>query len=219
MATTNEQTAIADFLDAAAARMRGVDLSPRALTAEDEDVDPCEFAAETAAARTLTGTLGVAYDLLIDQLFTDLQTITTAGGAVEGSMVIVLDELPSQFEDRYTAGFLKQFLAVVYDLGQKLATEYTGPSCVAQELVIELLLNQVESVAAAFELHLDPHWRELAEEFLLEDDDYKLLYQDGPYSPEAFPDSLGMTDVRFEQWFVPFTHQTVNPYAATTPAS
>lgn len=96
------------------------------------------------------------------------------------------------------------------------ATECTGPSWVVRELAVELLLNQAESVATALALQLHEHWREIAEEFLLEDDD-KVLYEEAPYIPGAYPDSPGMADMSFEQWSVPLTDQTVNPYSVTGP--
>jgi hypothetical protein len=151
MTTTEDHNVPTDLLEDAAQRMRGLDLSPSVVVPADEEANPLELAAEASAARALTGAIGVAYDILIDQLFSDLQTLTESGGSAAGNMVVVLDELPSQYEDRYTAGFLHRFLAVAFDLGQRMSTEYTGPSCVAQELVVELLLNQVGTVATAFE--------------------------------------------------------------------
>ena len=89
--------------------------------------------------------------------------------------------------------------------------------CVAQELGLRILFNQVEVVADGADLALDEDWRAHVEELLFEDLDHELLYDpalDGIEDDEQ-SQPPGMAPMRFNDWFRPFnSDRSLPPYTA-----
>lgn len=54
---------------------------------------------------------------------------------------------------------------------------WTGPSCVAQELALRCLFDQVEIIQDLYDLDLPRDWRGMLEQHMFEDTDSEMLYQ------------------------------------------
>ena len=110
--------------------------------------------------------------------------------------------------------FAQRFLAVVLDLGTAFATSFQASNCVAQELALRLVLDQVDLLPELLpSLKLSQDWHDLLLGSLFEDLVQELLYipaLDG-ISHES---SRGMAEPDVSAWFTPFMGRTLNPYAA-----
>jgi hypothetical protein len=122
-------------------------------------------------ARLLAGAIGHASVLLIDQLFQDIHTLHEKESIRREDIneTWILSGLPPQYAEKYTGLFAQRFLVVAADMTMKLAAGWTPPSCVAQELAVRCLLDQIEVTSDTYELDLDPDWRGLLTDRMLED--------------------------------------------------
>jgi len=112
--------------------------------------------------------------------------------------------------------FAQKFLVAVVDVTGRLTKGWEPLACVAQELGLRVLLNQVEVVAESADVALDDGWRGHLEEMLFEDLDHEMLYDPAYDGIEDDPASQppGMAPMRFEDWFKPFNEErTMPPYA------
>lgn len=182
-------------------------------------VTPDQRAESLHQARRLAGALWQASATLVERLFEDIaalrhQEIVTTG-SVEDTWI--LSELPRQFATHYTAQFAQRFLVVAVDMTAALAREWDGPSCVAQELALRCLLDQVEETAALVEVELSQDWRRRLEDLLLEDTDIETLYQpavEGYEHDHQSESRLGMARMSPDLWFEPFNlTRHIPPYA------
>ncbi len=139
--------------------------------------------------------------ILLDQLTEDLAHLD-GGGDVAGTNMIRF--LPPAFAPRYTARFARQVLACASAVADKLVQPGNRRlACVGEELALHALIDQAEAVleAAGEDAGLGD-FREAA----TEDFDCLLLFEmrfDG-FEDSPAADSLGMTNLRFEDWFKPF---------------
>lgn len=170
-------------------------------------------------ARLLAGVLWRSSVILVERLFEDIaavrhQEIVTSG-SVEDTWI--LSELPREYATQYTAQFAQRFLVVTVDMTAALARGWDGPTCVAQELSLRCLINQVEETAALHELELAPDWRSRLEDLLLEDTDIDTLYQsamEGFEHNHQTASRLGPARMRTDYWFEPFNlTRHIPPYA------
>jgi hypothetical protein len=93
-----------------------------------------------------------------------------------------------------------------------LVRGWTRPSCVAQELAIRCLLDQVEVIQDLYGLDLADGWRSRLEEHMLEDTDSDMLYQnamDGFEGDAGLNMQLGLAPMEFRDWFEPFNDSHV----------
>lgn len=148
----------------------------------------------------LKGCIWWASEVLLDELFEALgnkQRRETDLG--------VLDQLPPHFHHRIDEMFAKKFLVAAIDQLSGIAGTWVQPKCVAQELVVHLLMEEVEVVADMFEVALPAGWRSAIVDVLMwEDDDYLYLWEpehDGIWSQPEIP---GMANMDFSAWFHPF---------------
>ncbi|MBK1784870.1 hypothetical protein [Prauserella cavernicola] len=162
-------------------------------------------------ARYVAGALAHGLEMVIDELFGDIQLLededTTAD---EVDVLWVLDELPQQYADRYTALFAKQFLVATVILGHRLTQpEWTAPASMAEALALHIAKSRAE-----LELDLAEAMAEdrVAEILALFDDK---AFEDGEH--EALYDGAN-PDVDVLDWFRPYTHltdaQVLHPYLA-----
>jgi hypothetical protein len=169
-------------------------------------------------ATALAGCLIHASVTVIDQLFDDIENLraTPRGESHDIESTWALSALPPRFADRYTALFAQEFLVAFVDLTTRLSSEWSPLACVAQELGLRLLLDQVEVVAESADVELEAGWREHLEELLFEDVDHEMLYDlslDGiEDDPSIQPP--GMAPMRFEDWFTPFNDDRALPLYA-----
>jgi len=92
---------------------------------------------------------------------------------------------------------------------------WTRPTCVAQELALRCLLDQVDVIQDLYDLDLPDGWRGLLEQHMLEDTDSEMLYQnamDGCAGDIELNMQLGLAPMKLEDWFEPFNDASVPPY-------
>lgn len=93
----------------------------------------------------------------------------------------------------------------------KLTSGWTSPSCVAQELAVRYLLDQIEITKDTYDLDLDPHWRGTLTDRLLEDTDSDMLYDrsfHGFQHDDGLNRQLRMAPMALEYWFEPFNEES-----------
>jgi hypothetical protein len=170
-------------------------------------------------ARLLAGAIGHASVLLIDQLFQDIHTLHEKESIRREDIneTWILSGLPPQYAEKYTGLFAQRFLVVAADMTMKLAAGWTPPSCVAQELAVRCLLDQIEVTADTYDLDLAPGWRGMLTDRILEDTDSDMLYDqslDGFQHDERLNQQLRLAPMALEHWFEPFNDERhVPPYA------
>lgn len=198
----NEEEWLQDIFDAAE-KLPGLGLER--LGYSTVELNPDTRAQSLRRATNLRGAIHWAYEYLIDQLFDDVQALRTSPEAIDEALQ--LGSLPPLYETHYGPLFAQRFLVVTLDLGTSLATSFSSPSCVAQELSLKLLLDSVEVLQEMLPaLELPDDWRSLADTMLFDDLDHELLYASGTQMDGATLDVAA--------WFTPFLDRTINPYAA-----
>jgi len=209
-------------LFAAAEELTGIDVED--LGAHDVDgAGPDARATALRQATLLAGCLWKASIVVIDGVFDDVIVLAVSDDrpACDGvAGLSVIGQLPPRFAHHFDEQFARQFLVAAVDLTSRFTAGWRPPSCVAQELVVRVILNQVEVLARVFDVDLHPHWRGIAEELLLEDRDQAWLYDpalDGFEDEPSFP-VPGVAPMGFAHWFVPFNDDRhLPPYAQDAP--
>jgi hypothetical protein len=189
-----------------------------ALEAEDlewmESVTPEQRDRSLFQAKLLAGALWEASAVLIDQLFEDVAALRGLDELTGQDIAetYVLSGLPPRHADKYDVRFAQRFLVIASDMSAALVRGWTYPSCVAQELAVRCLLDQVEVIQDLYALDLEDGWRGRVEEHLLEDTDSDLLYQnamDGFEDDAELNMQLGFAPMSLADWFEPFNHSRV----------
>ena len=168
-------------------------------------------------AKLLAGALWEASAVLIDQLFEDLDGLRDLDQVDRQNIAntFVLSGLPPRHADKYDVGFAQQFLVIASDMTGALTRGWTRPSCVAQELALRCLLDQVEVIQDLYDLDLADDWRGHLEQHMLEDTDSEMLYQnamDGFEGDIELNMQLGLAPMKIQDWFEPFNDASVPPY-------
>lgn len=157
----------------------------------------------------LAGTLWHASIVLIDQLFEDIGTLRALPEVTAGDIAgtWVLSGLPPLYASRYGVGFAQAFLAATIEQMKGLASGWEPPACIAQELAVHCLINQVEVIEDLYDLDLARGWQGIVRDALLEDTDADVLFDpraDGIEHDEWINGQLGMASMGFKDWFKPF---------------
>lgn len=189
------------------------------LSTEDRNsLSPTEHDAALRRASALAGCLMHAADIVIDELIDDIDSLRaqddTQAPDIEDTWI--LRQLPTRFAASYTPLFAQKFLVATVDLTGRLTKGWESLACVAQELGLRILLNQVEVVAETANIALDDNWRSYLEDLFFEDLDHEFLYDPAYDGIENDPASQppGMAPMRFDDWFEPFNEdRTMPPYA------
>ncbi|WP_051423486.1 hypothetical protein [Arthrobacter sp. MA-N2] len=168
-------------------------------------------------AKLLAGALWEASAVLIDQLFEDLNGLRDLARVDRHDIAntFVLSGLPPRHADKYDVRFAQQFLVIAADMTAALTRGWTPLSCVAQELALRCLFDQVEVIQDLYCLDLAEDWRGLLEQHMLEDTDSEMLYQnamDGFESDIELNMQLGLAPMKIQDWFEPFNDASVPPY-------
>lgn len=168
-------------------------------------------------ATLLAGSLWEASAVLIDQLFEDLNGLLKLDriDRQDIATTFVLSGLPPRHADKYDVRFTQQFLVIAVDMTGALIRGWTHPSCVAQELALRCLFDQVEVIQDLYDLDLPGDWRGMLEQNMLEDIDSEMLYQnamDGFEGDIELNMQLGLAPMKVEDWFEPFNDASVPPY-------
>ncbi|WP_395364873.1 hypothetical protein ACHGLA_29680 [Streptomyces sp. YH02] len=177
------------------------------------------FASE--AAELAAGALVYASEVLIDELYDDVRTLADEETNVAECRAELwhLAELPPRYGLAYDELFARRFLVTAI----ALTTRFTDGSfrqlgCLAEELVLKLLLQQAHSTLDLYGL-LGDEVAECLDRFadeVYEDMDFEWLYDDArdgvdedpaPAGPDVTPPAIGT-------WFTPFDDERyVHPYA------
>jgi hypothetical protein len=220
---TEELLADADKLAGLSLELLGLDPHPDDMTAEQrlqfdpEDLEemaavaPGERQQSLRRVRLLAGLLWNSSNILIDQLFRDLETLRKLDAVTPADIAgtSVLSSLPPRFAVSYDAKFTQKFIVVAADVTASLSRGWTAPGCLAAELAVRCLLDQAAITEDIYELDLPDEWRGQVEEVLLEDADSESLYSHRLEDLDEDAEKLGV-----ENWFTPFTPgDTVPPYA------
>lgn len=194
------------------------------------------FAVPPESAALAAGALVHATDVLVAELFEDVQVLTQEDASVaecEGPLWH-LERLPDRYALRYDARFARRFLVTVI----AMTTRFTDGSfrrlgCVAEELALRFLLR---TATATLELHglLDDDVSAALDAFagsVYEGVDHEWLYDDlmdgvdavdGVGSADALDAGAfrvsGITPTAFEEWFTPFDEgRYIHPSTADDP--
>lgn len=168
--------------------------------------------ADAHAGRLVLGVMFDASIEMMDELFEDLVAIHSKPADVEHTWII--SQLPRQYRDLYDELFVRQLAVAAVDLFGRLTDGWQPPSCVAQELLLRLLLDAVEVRAELFSAPFPRNWRPSLEENLFEDLDHEMLStprMDGADSDPSLA-SLGIAPMDLGSWFTAF-----NPTLALPP--
>jgi hypothetical protein len=185
-----------------------------------------EIVIPTESARLAAGALVYATDILVDELFEDVQVLTQEDATVaecEGPLWH-LERLPDRYALQYDARFARRFLVTTIAMTTRFTDgSFQRLSCVAEELALRFLLSETTTI---LELHglLDDHVSAALDAFAAnvyeEDKDHEWLYDD---SPDAFDEAPagaapGTSPKSFRSWFTPFNEgRHIHPSAADEP--
>ncbi|MEU5179548.1 hypothetical protein AB0G49_05785 [Streptomyces longwoodensis] len=172
-------------------------------------------------ARLAAGALVWATGVLIDQLFEDVQTLAEEDTTVAecDSPLWHLEALPARYALQYDSLFARRFLVTVIALTTRFTDgTFTRLSCVAEELALKLLLAEVHVTLETFGLLTADVSAALATfaDTVYEDMHHEWLYDDSTDGIDESPvgDALGVSPMRFAEWFTPFDKtRHVHPYA------
>ncbi|WP_329176382.1 hypothetical protein [Streptomyces sp. NBC_01477] len=189
---------------------------------EDEDEEGYGPLVTQEAAEIAAGALVYGIHLLVDELFADLGRLANGGPNVAESdeVFMVLDSLPERYVLKYDVLFVRRLVTTAVCMTARLTQPHFGQlSCVAEELLMRLLLIQAEVTADLYGL-LDDEVRQALEFFadgVYEDMDHEWLYDpsaDGIDEDPAFA-HMGIAPMGINDWFKPFNEgRFVHVYAA-----
>jgi hypothetical protein len=191
---------------------------------EREDGDDAS-AVPPGSARLAAGALVYATDILVDELFEDVQVLAQEDATVaecEGPLWH-LERLPDRYALQYDARFARRFLVTVIAMTTRFTDgSFQRLSCVAEELALRFLLSQATMTLELYGL-LDDDMSAALDAFadnIYEDRDHEWLYDDAMdgIDDNAAGSALGVAPMAFESWFTPFNEgRYVHPSAADEP--
>ncbi|QRX93110.1 hypothetical protein [Streptomyces noursei] len=211
-----------------AARLRAFE--PEMFGAPDEeekDDDLADHGSRVSVddAELAAGALVWATDVLLDELFQDAYALAAEemNVAERDRPMWLLDELPSRYALQYDVRFARRFLVTAIVLTTRFTEgSFEQLSCVAEELVLRLLLGRAEVTLETFGL-LDEGVSSALEcfaEMVYEDMDHEWLYDDSKDGIDESPvgEYLGVAPLGLASWFKPFGEDRyVHPYAVDEP--
>ncbi|MDX3310440.1 hypothetical protein ACWGH3_01995 [Streptomyces sp. NPDC054884] len=163
------------------------------------------------AAALAAGALLYATDILVDELFEDLQVLTQEDAAVaecEGPLWH-LEHLPDRYALQYDARFARRFLVAVIAMTTRFTDgSFQRLSCVAEGLALRLLLNETTTTLELYGL-LDDDVSAALDAFadhVYEGMDHQWLYDDalGVIDGAAAGTGPRAAPLAFRSWFTPF---------------
>lgn len=149
--------------------------------------------------------LRTAATMVADELFEDVRELASGARTLEDSNAWTY--LPPKYRPRYTPLFVQQFLVCVVVVGWKLFDEQQEHrlDCLAEELALNAILTCAEGVVEIEEG--DPVDFGYVVDMAYEDADFEALFdasRDGVEDTHVGRDVLGMTHLKFNEWFRPF---------------
>ncbi|MFI1721022.1 hypothetical protein [Streptomyces sp. NPDC020489] len=197
------------------------------LGAEDDEGDTGgdRFAVAPVSARLAAGALVHATELLVAELFEDVQVLTQEDATVaecEGPLWH-LERLPDRYALQYDARFARRFLVTVIAMTTRFTDGgFRRLACVAEGFALRLLIGRATTVLEREGLLDDEVGAALGAfaAHVYADTDHEWLYGDAAdgtdeVSPWA---GLGVELTAFGSWFTPFQEDRyVHPSAADEP--
>lgn len=163
--------------------------------------------------------------VLIDHCLEEVASLWRDGESA-GTLLDDEDVLPPRFRGFYDIQFAKSFLAVLMTVAWKVRTEeFHQPGCVAEEMALDAVIrNAVWTYTELWGLEEHEDYSDednpritIAElaDYAFDDRDFELLWS-APH--EGLEDTdigayMGLGNLRFAEWFEPFTGRLVHPFA------
>ncbi|MFC4500809.1 MULTISPECIES: hypothetical protein [Streptomyces] len=172
--------------------------------AENDEGHADGAAVPSESAQLAAGAMLYTTDILVEELFEDLQVLTqedTTVAECEGPLWH-LERLPDRYALQYDARFARRFLVTVIAMNTRITDgTFQRPRCVAEELALRFLLHQAtmtlelhnlldDAVSAALDTFTDKAYDHTSHEWLY----------DPPASTSA---PLETTLTPFSSWFTP----------------
>ena len=188
---------------------------------EDEGEGTGEFLVPQEVAELAAGALAYSIDILLDELFMDLATLTEeeSNAAECGGPMMQLDSLPSQFSLRYDERFARHLVVTAVTLtGRMTQPGFQHLNCVAEELLLRLLLQTAEVTLDLYGLMdegIATAW-ECFSNGVYEDMDHEWLYDPSVDGIDQDPAAahMGIAPMGLKDWFTPFNKgRYVHPFA------
>ncbi|MGW4694368.1 hypothetical protein ACWEO1_18510 [Kitasatospora cineracea] len=192
------------------------------LTPQDLDGEEAseEFNVARPVADLAAGAVFHSIDILLDEIFEDIATLNGSPNVAQcDGPLLQLESLPEKFAHLYTPLFAQQLLVTAVDLTARLSRPgFTQLSCVAEELLLRMLLETTEVTLDLYGLLDDDVQEALAafRENVYEDLDHETLYDPALDGLDESPvgEALGMAPMGVADWFEPFSAgRPVHPYA------
>lgn len=192
---------------------------------DDDEEGAIEFATSPEDAKLAAGALVYATDILVDELFQDVQTLTEEDTTAADcdSPLWHFEDLPERYALQYDARFARRFLVTVIAMTTRFTDgSFQQLSCVAEELALKLLLAETNVTLETFGL-LDDGVSAALDSFadnVYEDMDHEWLYDDSMdgIDESSVGEALGVAPMAFRAWFTPFNEgRYVHPSAADEP--
>ncbi|MFG2573270.1 hypothetical protein [Streptomyces sp. NPDC048481] len=189
--------------------------------ADDDDRRGAGSAGSAGSARLAAGALVYATDILVEELFEDVQVLAQEDASVaecEGPLW-QLERLPDRYALQYDARFARRFLVTVIALTTRFTDgSFRRLSCVAEEIALRFLLNQAtttlelhglldDEVSAALDAFTDNVYESYgshggpAHEWLYDDSADGAAEASRSAAPESAPEAA---PTAFRAWFTPF---------------
>ncbi|MFD7169299.1 hypothetical protein [Streptomyces violascens] len=193
---------------------------------DDEDEEGKEegeydFGVLPEDAKLAAGALVYGMQLLVDELFQDVETLTRERTNVAECErpFWLLEELPERYALQHDAHFARRFLVTAIAMTTRFTNgSFVQLSCLAEELALRLLLREAEVSLDVVGL-LDSGVSDALESFaanVYEDMDHEWLYDDSTDGIDESPvgEALGIASMSIGSWFTPFNEgRYVHPYA------
>jgi hypothetical protein len=186
-----------------------VAIDPILFGVDEAETSPDVRARQLREAALLGGVMWHAAITVVDKLFEDVGHVHAQPHGRWAEIVDdthVLSRLPTRFWHQVTPGFANMFAATAVDLTGRVSRGWTPLACVAHELALKCLLDEMEVIADTYEVPLPSQWRSNLEQFLFDDLDHEFLYAQQYDGFEDDPDfgPPGMAPMGFKDWFKPF---------------
>ena len=188
---------------------------------EEGDGNSGEFLVPQEGAELAAGAIVYAIEILLDELFMDLAALSKEKSNVAecDRPMMQLDNLPSQFSLRYDSRFARHLVVTAVTLtGRMTQPGFEHLNCVAEELLLRLLLQSAEGTLELYDLMDDNVATALRcfADGVYEDMDHEWLYDPSKDGIDQDPTvaHLGIAPMGIKDWFAPFNKgRYVHPFA------
>ncbi|MFJ4221762.1 hypothetical protein [Curtobacterium luteum] len=171
-----------------------------------------QYLAHLEGANALRRAIQDASVIAVDAVFADIEELERARPRSAAELDLdALGHLPGRFAAHFDVMFARRFVLVLAEVTRRLATVWSRPASVAEELAFSVVFSYTQAVIEANELTVAKHWRSELEELMFEDLDFEFLYDDDSFLQTAIA-RLDAVNLTFEDWFKPFRGRYAAPY-------